>query len=162
MRNQDKRVYNAVSIAGPLIDRGLTANDADSLLGLLLLNLKTLSPFLEELDETRSRPILDLIPEIIEEEGDFLRGVAQLRRWQERRDKYEADRASWLSADVGDKWRELPMSVGQRFLVQSTGALLTIEIPAGMNRGRASDWLEDQMAHVVLMIEQGYQEDDHE
>ncbi len=156
MRNQDKRVYNAVSLAGPLIDRGLTATDADALLGLLFLNLKILIPFLEALDNTRERPLLDLIPDLIEQEGDFLRGVAQIRRWQERKAKYEIDRAEWLAAEVGDDWRGKPMTVGQRYLVQSTAALLTIEIPAGMDRGSASDWLENQMAHLVLMMEQEF------
>ncbi len=162
MRNQDKRVYHAVSLAGPLIDRGLTANDADMLLGFLLLNLKILVPFLEALDSTQKKPLIDLIPDLIEQEGDFLRGLAQIRRWQERKTKYDADRAEWVAAEVGDEWRKRPMTAGQRYLVQSTAALLTIEIPAGMDRGGASDWLESHMAHLVLMIEQGYEGDDND
>lgn len=149
----DKRLYDAVSLAGPLIDRGLKAGDAEALLGLLLLPARAIFDTLSSIDGWKSRQAIELIPEIIERDGLYLKNVAQLVLWQRRKLNYEADKASWLKADVGTGWRKQPMSLGQKYLVQSTAAILLIEIPVGMDRGSASDWLDTHMAHLVLMID---------
>lgn len=154
MHNKDKRLYHSVSLAGPLIDQGLTAADADALLGILFFKPKALMRMLRQVNGWRQKRLLELVPDLIEHEGAFFKTIALLERWRERKKKYEFEKAEWLAADVNGGWRGMQMSAGQRYLVQSTAAFLTIEIPVGMNRGNASDWLESNMAHLVMNIDE--------
>ncbi len=162
MKQTDKRLHNSVSLAGPLIDRGLTAEDADALLGIMLLRTKSATRFIMAIKGWRSRRLIDLIPEMIARDGSFFANLAQQLRWQERKSKYEKEKLAWEAAEADNFWRSKPMTLGQRYLVQSTASLLLIEIPAGLDRGGASDWLDTHMAHLVLMIDESMQEDNHE
>ena len=158
MRNQDTRLFAAVSLAGPLIDQNLTADDADSLLGMLLFTPRTLLRQLVKIQDWQNLTLLELIPEMIHREHQLFKTTALLERWRGRREKYHAERSSWLSAAVEQDWRLKPMSMSQGYLIQSTAALLVVEIPTGMNRGEASDWLETHMAHLTLTIDEEMKE----
>lgn len=151
--NSDKRIWNALKLAAPLLDLGLTSEDSDSIQGLLNLHAKSLMTEFIKINGWRDLQVIDLILLIIEKYGVQLADLAQMRIWHKRRNKYYIEKKAWLAAEVDDRWRNRPMSSGQRYLVQSTAAHLQIEIPHGMKRGDASDWLESHMAHLILTNE---------
>lgn len=160
MPSNDKRIFAGLMLSGSLIDRGLDASHADQFHALLRMSAKTFLNFASTVPDWEETEMIDLIHEIIVSDDGTLRAFSTAERWFRRKSAYEHDRASWEAAEdgVGESWRAKSMTAGQRFLVQSTAALLEIEIPAGMNRGGAADWLAANTAHIVLMFNENYEE----
>lgn len=152
----NRRLYASARLAGPLIDGGLGAHDADALKGLLSCTLDDLANYTEDLPQAHSISLLKLIVSIISRHHADLAALAAAQQWERRKAKYEHDCAEWKAAEptCDRAWRELPMTRGQRFLIADTAALLEIETPEDMNRGSAADWLDSNNANVVLRLEE--------
>lgn len=150
------RLYASACLAGPLVDAGLGPQDADALKGLLSGTLDDLASYARDLPQMHSATLLELLVDIIACHYADLTALAAALQWETRKAAYERDCAAWKAAEptCDPTWRDLPMTKGQRFLTADTAALLEIEIPEDMNRGRAADWLDANNANVVLRLEE--------
>lgn len=151
MRHTDARLHTAARLAGPFIDRGLSANDGDTLLGTLLLTPSQFVEILERRKMQMERPLIDLIVEIVgcgEEAVEILSVMATIAR---RFEAYEEDRLRWESrTSQSESWRSRPASTGQRHLIQSICLARKIPMPVLVNRGTAHDWIDND---VPLLVE---------
>jgi len=148
------RLYASACLAGPLVDAGLGPTDADAFHALLSGTLDDLVAYADDLPQGRAVSLLSLVVTILARHGDYLEKLSAALQWETRKVAYDEDCASWKTAeaDCGVAWREMPMTRGQRFLIADTAALLEIEIPEGMDRGTAADWLDANDANVVLRL----------
>ena len=145
------RLYDCASIGGPYVDAGLGHDQADAHYGLVQGTLEELVELAKSIPSWQNLPFVSLVAMIIEREGDELADRAAVIQWTRRRAAYDADRMSWKAAEAekGDGWRNLPMTAAQRHLIADTARILIIDVPEGMDRGAASDWLEANGAHVI-------------
>lgn len=150
MSNQ-KRLYDCASIGGPYVDAGLRHNQADAHYALVHSRLDVLADFAKGIPDWQDLSLLSFVTMIIESEGEELANRAAIMQWMKRKAAYDDKLASWIAAKMekGDDWRGLPMTAPQRHLVADTARILEIEVPEGMDRGGASDWLEANGAHVI-------------
>lgn len=94
--NSDKRIWNALKLAAPLLDLGLTSEDSDSIQGLLNLHAKSLMTEFIKINGWRDLQVIDLILLIIEKYGVQLADLAQMRIWHKRRNKYYIEKKHGL------------------------------------------------------------------
>ena len=148
------RLYDCASIGGPYVDAGLGHDQADAHYGLIQGTLKELIALAKPIPGGQALPFVSLVAMIIEREGDTLADRAAVMQWAKRRAAYDADRTSWKAAEAEkeDDWRSLPMTAAQRHLIADTARILVIDVPEGMDRGTASDWLEANGAHVIYRL----------
>lgn len=146
-----RRLYDCATIGGPYVDAGLGHGQADAHYGLIHSTLGDLLALATTIPDGQKLPLVSLIVMIIEREGDTLADRAAVLQWSKRKAEYDTDRAAWKAAEPTKeaKWRIRPMTVSQRYLIADTARILEIEIPEGMDRGTASDWLEANGAHVI-------------
>ena len=146
-----RRLYDCAPIGGPYVDAGLGHDQADAHYGLIHATLNVLTAFAREIPDWQDLPLVALVAMIVEREGDNLAARAAVMQWKRRKLAYDADRVSWEATkpEKGDAWHKLPMTAAQRYLIADTAQILKIEIPEGMDRGAASEWLEANGAHVI-------------
>lgn len=151
----EKRLHACAAIGGPYVDQGLGARHADAHFGLMNGTLEAFTSFAKAIPDWEDLPMVALVATIVLRDEQELENRAAVLQWTRRKAAYDADRASWKAceSDKGDGWRALPMTAPQRFLIADTAAILEIEIPAGMDRGMASDWLDANGANVIRQIE---------
>ncbi|GMN14139.1 hypothetical protein [Altererythrobacter sp. MTPC7] len=148
------RIHACASLAGSLFDRGLDHTDAPAFDGLLSLSAHEFAELVKSLPDSDGLPMLDLVVETVRYHAEELELRSAVRHWAKRKADYDADCTSWKKREleVGDGWRTKPMTAGQRFLLADTALILEIEIPAGMNRGNAADWLDANGANVLRKL----------
>ena len=146
-----RRLFDCASIGGPYVDAGLGHDQANAHYGLIHATLDELIAFAREIPQWQDLPLVSLIAMTVERKKDVLAARAAVMQWTTRKAAYAADRASWKAAkpEKGNGWRALPMTASQRYLIADTALILEIEVPEGLNRGTASDWLEANGAHVI-------------
>jgi hypothetical protein len=146
-----RRLYDCASIGGPYVDAGLRHDQANAHYGLIHATLDELTAFAREIPDWQDLPFVSLVAMIVKRNEGVLAARAAVMQWTKRKAAYEADRASWKAAkpEKGIGWRALPMTASQRYLIADTALILEIEVPEGLNRGMASDWLEANGAHLI-------------
>ena len=146
-----RRLYDCASIGGPYVDAGLGHNQANAHYGLIHATLDELTEFAKQIPDWQALPLVSLVAMIVERNNDVLTARSAVIQWTKRKTEYEADHASWKAAKPGkgDGWRTLPMTASQRYLIADTALILEIEVPEGLDRGAASDWLEANGAHLI-------------
>lgn len=146
-----RRLYDCASIGGPYVDEGLRHDQANAHYGLIHSTLDTLVNFAKEIPGWHELPLVALIAMIIAREGDVLADRAAVMQWKRRKTAYDTEHASWraVEQEKGSAWRALPMTAAQRYLLADTAQILEIDLPEGMDRGAASDWLDANGAHVI-------------
>lgn len=152
-----RRLLDCASIGGPYVDEGLGHDQANAHYGLIHATLDELTAFAKEIPDWQDLPFVSLVAMIVERKKDGLVARAAVMQWTKRKAAHEADRASWKAAkpEKGNGWRALPMTASQRYLIADTALILEIEVPEGLNRGAASDWLEVNGAHLVNRLGEG-------
>lgn len=146
-----RRLYDCASIGGPWVDAGLGHHQANAHYGLIHGTLGDLVKFASVIPDWHELPLVSLFAMIIERNSDELATRAAVMQWQKRKAAYDADCASWQAAEPqhGDGWRTRPMTTSQRHLIADTAQILVIEVPEGMDRGAAADWLDAHGAHLI-------------
>lgn len=150
----NERLYTCARLAGPLVDASLSQTNADAFHGLLQLEARNFNTRVAALPDWEEMTVLAAVVALAKDEASDLGTRFAVGQWARRKASYDLDCASWREAEnaIGLQWRDRPMSSGQRFLVVDTARLLEIEIPAGMNRGQAADWLDRQGGHPLFRI----------
>ena len=146
-----RRLFDCASIGGPYVDAGLGHDQANAHYGLIHTTLDELTAFAREIPDWQNLPFISLVTMIVKRNEGVLAARAAVMQWTKRKAAYEADRASWKAAkpEQGDDWCALPMTASQRYLIADTALILEIEVPEGLDRGTASDWLEANGAHLI-------------
>lgn len=146
-----RRLYDCASIAGPYVDEGLSHEQADAHYGLIHSTIETLGEFAKTIPGWQKLPLVSLLTLIIHRYEDEFANRAAVMQWAKRKAAYDADRASWKAVEQqkGLDWRNLPMTAPQRLLIADTARILETEVPEGMDRGEASDWLHANGANVL-------------
>ena len=146
-----RRLYDCASFGGPYVDAGLGHDHANAHFGLVNGTLDGLIELAAAIPDSRELPLVSLIAMVIECNGDELATRAAVMQWHKRKTAYDADAAAWRAAEPyqGDGWRARPMTAPQRHLIADTAQILVIDVPEGMDRGAAADWLNAQGAHLI-------------
>lgn len=146
-----RRLYDCASIAGPYVDEGLKHDQANAHYGLIHGTMETLEEFAKTIPGWQHLPLVSLVTMIVQRHGDELANRAAVMQWTNRKAIYDADSASWMAVEQekGSDWRALPMTASQRYLIADTVQILRLEVPEGMDRGAASDWLDANGANVI-------------
>jgi len=150
------RLFDCASIAGPYVDLEMGHKDAEAHYGLIHSTLDTFVEFARAIPGWQDLPVISLVVMIVERHGEELADRAAVMQWSKRKTAYDADCASWKAAEEekGSNWRALPMTAAQRYLLADTARILEIEIPDGMSRGTAADWLDAYGANVIHKLEE--------
>jgi hypothetical protein len=152
------RNWHVSSLGADLLEYGLTGFDADAMMGLRCVPV---TQFRDWVDKAISQPddvtcIGDLLKPIIDQRRGDLEALGQQASWERRRRLYHADLAHWRAQPDSLKegrWREKPMTPGQRALMQVTATALGVAIPPDLTRGTASDWLDGHGANLTYRPE---------
>jgi len=146
------RAHHIYKLGADLYYTGLTADDSLAWLGLMALGPAGLAERLLEMAENYPRAYVGrLWPFLISIDRKALEALGQRVLWQREWARYDAAQKSWearVASGASDDWRELPMTAGQRDLVQNTAVYLNILFPPGLLRGTAHDWLQANRANV--------------
>ena len=147
------RDHHAYHLGADLHYCGLASGDATSWMGLMSTGPANVGRLLCEYATTSPNSyvgrawgrLIDARREEYEARGRFV-------QWQRRWARYMTDAAAWAQSEANTTdavWRALHMTSGQRALVQDCATILDIELPQGLNRGTAHDWLQRNGANVV-------------
>lgn len=149
-----KRLYDCASIGGPYVDAGLSHDQASAHYGLINGTLEDMANLAKAIPDSGDLPLVSLVAMIVERHKTELAIRAAVLQWTKRKTAYDAEHASWKTAEpnISADWRTLPMTEGQRHLMADTARILVIDVPEGMDRGAASDWLEANSAHVIYRL----------
>lgn len=152
------RNWHASSLGADLIEYGLTGFDADAMMGLRCVPTARFLTLLAEADPLGSKTacIGDLLKTIIDQHQDELETLGRRASWERRWRRYHADLAYWRAQPDSLKegrWREKPMTAGQRALVQITATALGVVVPLDLTRGTAADWLDRHGANLSYRSE---------
>jgi hypothetical protein len=131
---------------------GLASGDALAMMGLLSTGPANVGRLLVEAAKAIPNIYVGrLWPRLIDANRDEYEARGRHVAWQRRWAAYKVDHDSWVAslADATDDWRARAMTSGQRHLVRDTAVLLDIDIPQGMTRGAAHDWLTRHGANIV-------------
>jgi hypothetical protein len=147
------RDHHAYHLGADLFYCGLATGDGLAMMGLMSMGPAHVARLLAE--AAKSTPnvyVARLWPRLLHGNRGEYEARGRFVSWQRRWARYKSESYSWRKrqTDSDDtSWRDLHMSSGQRDLVQDTAILLDLDIPEGMDRGRAHDWLMRNGANAV-------------
>lgn len=147
---EPSRLGQLAILGAEVLDAGVPSSDVDAWRGLLSCSPALLDRLARKAG-LGGEPLLAILPGLIAIYRDALtrRGERVLHR--RRRDRYQADCASWAAAPDAVKqgsWRSKRMTRGQRYEVIRTCQRLRIDPPGPITRGDAADWLESHGANL--------------
>lgn len=147
------RDWHAYRLGADLIAYALTGDDAFSLMGLRsMAAADALQLCAIEAKKAPGASLGDVLANVVDVHRSTLEPRGWQISWHRRWLKYAAEVESWKSQSsevVNGDWRSLTMTSGQRELVRVTATLLKLDIPGGLNRGTAADWLTDCGANLL-------------
>lgn len=147
------RNWHVFSLGADLVNHGLSGHDADAISGIWHLSATAMIAFLTDADKEcdGGECVGKLLRRIVDQHRDDLSMMGAEAAWHRRWQEYHQDAARWKAQpDVvkTGRWRQRPMTLGQRALVQITAVQLGITLPEGLTRGTASDWLDQHGANL--------------
>lgn len=150
------RDHHAYHLGADQVYCGLATGDAFALMGLLSTGPANVGKLL--IEAARSAPNLyvgRLWSRLIDADREVYEARGRYVAWQRRWAAYKVDHDGWVASlsDCSDDWRARPMTSSQRHLVRDTAVMLDIDIPEGMTRGAAHDWLTRNGGNVVYRRE---------
>jgi hypothetical protein len=156
--NERHRNWHVSSLGADLIEYGLTGFDADAMMGLRSVAVAQFHVLLSNAipRSIGEASIGDLLMTIIDQNRGDLEPLGRQAAWDRRWRRYHADLARWRAQPASVKegrWREKPMTAGQRALVQITATALGASIPLDLTRGSAADWLDARGANLSYRSE---------
>ena len=145
--DEDKLVLGHV-----FYDAGLRSEHAAPLMGLWSLGATRFLQRLEDARTTYGSMSLGLaLTTIVAADDGVLARRGTTARHNRAANRYFARRAAWLAAGEqvhAGTWRSRPAKLRQGQLIITTARQLCINIPEGLARGAAADWLEDEGANL--------------
>ena len=147
------RHWHVFSLGADLVNHGLSGYDADAISGIWHLSAVALIALLTEANEEYDggECVGKLLKRIVDRHRDDLSLMGAEAAWHCRWRGYHQDVARWKAQpDVvkTGRWRQRPMTLGQRALVQITAVQLGITLPEGLTRGTAADRLDQHGANL--------------
>lgn len=147
------RDHHAYHLGADLHFCGLATGDGLAMMGLMSMGPAHVAALLAV--AAKDHPaiyVARLWPRLIDANREEYEARGRFVRWQRRWAMYKEEADSWrgyfLESPDGS-WRELHMTSSQRYLVQDCAVLARIDIPEGMTRGAAHDWLQKNGANAV-------------
>lgn len=150
------RDHHAYQLGADLHRCGLATGDVTAMLGLMSIGPARLADLL--IAAARTHPniyVARLWPILIDAGRDEYEARGRFVSWQRRWARYKEDADAWAArgSEMESSWRALHMTSGQRHLVRDCAVLLGLDLPDGMDRGRAHDWLMVHGANTVYRRE---------
>jgi len=147
------RNWHVFSLGADLVNHGLSGYDADAISGIWHLSAAAMITFLTDADKEcgGGECVGKLLKRIIDRHRNDLSPMGAEAAWHRRWRGYHQDVARWKAQpDVvkTGRWRQRPMTLGQRALVQITAVQLGITLPEGLTRGTAANWLDQHGANL--------------
>lgn len=146
-------MHHKITLGGVMVKYGLSAADANALVGLLGMPTAEFAEMVKRAAEAEpDLPAGNIITRLIDRRTPELEARGQYETWLRRLEAYREDKAEWLERDeefrLKGEWRTLPMTADQRWLIRVTCRALRIAMPGHLLRGEASDWLAAKGANL--------------
>jgi len=154
-----KNIHHDIQCGSIVTGWGCTAEDSWALDGAFSCSI---SDFLARFEAAarfcEGKKASSVIVRMLADDPDGLRQRGRYAAWRRRYVKYWAGHNAWLAVNpemrMSGKWRKQRMTAGQSELVRVTAAALELDIPVGLNRGAAHDWIDEMGANLRYRIVQ--------